>query len=364
MSELFEQVQMRSVTIANRIVVSPMCQYSSVDGFADDWHFVHLASRAVGGAGIVFTEAAAVVPEGRITPQDLGIWSDEHIPALARIARFVEGQGSAPAMQIAHAGRKASTTRPWEGSVGLPKERGGWTPVGPSAVRFSETYCEPRALTAEEICGLAGSFAAAAERVLEAGFRVLEIHSAHGYLFHEFLSPLSNLREDRYGGSFENRTRFLRETVSAVRMKWPAELPLFVRISSTDWVEGGWDIEQSVELARALKMQDVDLIDCSSGGNVASAKIPLGPGYQTPFAARIRRDAEIPTGAVGMITSPVQAEHIIRSGQADLVFLAREMLRDPYWPLRAARELGVAAPYPVQYARSGPAGSPIRKKED
>jgi 2,4-dienoyl-CoA reductase-like NADH-dependent reductase (Old Yellow Enzyme family) len=368
MADLFEPLQIRGVKLPNRIVVSPMCQYSSVDGFADDWHFVHLASRAVGGAAVVFTEAAAVVPEGRITPQDLGIWKDQHIPVLARIARFIEGQGSIPGMQIAHAGRKASTTRPWEGGTGIPRERGGWTPVAPSAVRFSDTYPNPRELTPEEIRGLAFSFAEAAERALDAGFRVLEIHSAHGYLFHEFLSPLSNLRQDCYGGSFENRTRLLREAVGAVRTKWPAELPLFVRISSTDWTEGGWDIDQSVELARALKQLDVDLVDCSSGGNVATAKIPMGPGYQTPFAERIRRDAGIMTGAVGLITSPIQAEHIIHTGQADLVFLAREMLRDPYWPLRAARELGAAVPYPVQYARSGPQGTPIRKpintKED
>jgi len=360
MSSLFDPLQIRGVTLPNRIAVSPMCQYSSADGFADDWHFVHLASRAVGGAGVVFTEAAAVAPEGRITPQDLGIWSGDHIPALARITRFVQGQGSIPAVQLAHAGRKASTSRPWEGGAGIPEERGGWKPVAPSAIRFSETYPEPRELTVEEIQDLAMAFAAAADRALEAGFRMLEIHAAHGYLFHEFLSPLSNLRRDSYGGSFDNRTRFLRETVVKVRKKWPADLPLVVRISSTDWVEHGWDIDQSVDLARELKLLDVDLIDCSSGGNVATARIPLGPGYQTPFAERIRREAGILTGAVGMITSPVQAEQIIRTGQADLVLLAREMLRDPYWPLRAARELGVSAPYPVQYARSGPPGSPTR----
>jgi len=361
MATLFEQLHIRGVTLPNRIVVSPMCQYSSVDGFADGWHFVHLSSRAVGGAGVVFTEAAAVVPEGRITPQDLGIWSDDHIPHLARINQFMEAQGSVPAMQLAHSGRKGSTTRPWEGGTGLPANQGGWTPVAPSAVKFSETYPAPRELTAEEIRGLSGSFAAATLRAREAGFRIIEIHSAHGYLFNEFLSPLSNHRTDSYGGSFENRTRFLRETVEAVRTKWPDQLPLFVRISSTDWAPGGWDIEQSVELARALRPLGVDLVDCSSGGNVATAKIPLGPGYQTPFAERIRREASIMTGAVGLITSAMQAEHIIQSGQADLVFLAREMLRDPYWPLRAARELGVAVPYPVQYARSGPPGSPIRK---
>jgi len=340
MSFLFETLQIRGVTLPNRIVVSPMCQYSSVDGFANEWHFVHLASRAVGGAGVVFSEAAAVTPEGRITPQDLGIWSSDHIPELSRIARFVKGQGSFPAVQLAHAGRKGSTSRPWEGGTSIAEDHGGWTPIAPSAVRFSETYPEPRALAVEEI------------------------HAAHGYLFHEFYSPFSNRREDSYGGSFENRTRFLRETVVKVRQKWPAELPLFVRISSTDWVENGWDIEQSVELARALKPLGVDLIDCSSGGNIATAKIPLGPGYQTPFAERVRREVGILTGAVGLITSPLQAEHILRTGQADLVLLAREMLRDPYWPLRAARELGVPAPYPVQYARSGPPGTPIRKKED
>lgn len=364
MSSLFDPLQIRGVTLPNRIAVSPMCQYSSVDGFADDWHFVHLASRAVGGAGVVFTEAAAVTPDGRITPQDLGFWSDDHIPALSRIAHFVQGQGSVPGIQLAHAGRKASTSRPWEGSVGIPEDRGGWKPVGPSANRFSDTYPEPRELTVEEIRGLADAFAAAAERALEAGFRIVEIHAAHGYLFHEFYSPLSNLRQDSYGGSFENRTRFLRETVAKVRRKWPADLPLFVRISSTDWVENGWTVDQSISLARELKLLDVDLIDCSSGGNIATAKIPMGPGYQTPFAERIRNEAGILTGAVGMITSPMQAEHILRTLQADLVLLAREMLRDPYWPLRAARELGVPAPYPVQYARSGPPGSPIRKKEE
>jgi 2,4-dienoyl-CoA reductase-like NADH-dependent reductase (Old Yellow Enzyme family) len=364
MPSLFDSLTIRGVTLPNRIAVSPMCQYSSTDGFANDWHFVHLASRAVGGAGVVFTEAAAVTPEGRITPHDLGIWSVGHIPALSHIAHFVAGQGSIPAIQIAHAGRKASTSRPWEGSAGLPPERGGWQPVGPSPLPFSDTLLQPRELTTDEIRCLALSFATAAERALDAGFRIVEIHAAHGYLFHEFYSPLSNRRQDAYGGSFENRTRFLRETVTAVRKKWPAELPLFVRISSTDWAENGWDIEQSVELARQLKRLEVDLIDCSSGGNLATAKIPLGPGYQTPFAAQIRHQVGILTGAVGLITSPLQAEHILRTGQADLVLLAREMLRDPYWPLRAARELGVPVPYPAQYARSGPPGSPIRKQEE
>jgi 2,4-dienoyl-CoA reductase-like NADH-dependent reductase (Old Yellow Enzyme family) len=364
MAHLFEKLRIRSVTAANRIVVSPMCQYSSEDGFANDWHFVHLASRAVGGAGIVFTEAAAVEPAGRITLQDLGIWKDDHIPALARIVSFLRDHGSVPAMQITHAGRKASTTRPWEGSAGLSADQGGWTPVAPSPTPFSDNHPTPHELTVNEIRRLAQSFAAAAERALEAGFQALEIHSAHGYLLNEFLSPLTNFRRDCYGGDFGNRIRFLRETVEAVRTKWPDDLPLFVRISSTDWVEGGWDIDDSVELAKELKLLDVDLIDCSSGGNIPSAKIPMGAGYQTPFAVRIRRETGILTGAVGMITSAAQADHIIRSGQADFVFLAREMLRDPYWPLTAARQLGVAAPYPVQYLRAGPAGTTIRKRED
>jgi 2,4-dienoyl-CoA reductase-like NADH-dependent reductase (Old Yellow Enzyme family) len=364
MAELFDPLKIRRVTLPNRIVVSPMCQYSSTDGYANDWHFVHLGSRAVGGAALVFTEAAAVLPEGRITPQDLGIWTGDHIPALARITRFIREQGAVPGMQLAHAGRKASTTPPWEGGVAIPLDQGGWTPIAPSAVPFSESYPQPREASIEDIRAVSRAFADAAGRAFDAGFRIIEIHSAHGYLFHEFLSPLSNFRQDCYGGPLENRIRFLCETVEAVRSKWPAELPLFVRISSTDWVEGGWDIQQSVELARALKRLDVDLVDCSSGGNVPSAGIPLGPGYQTVFAERIRREAGIMTGAVGLITSPLQSEHIVRTGQADVVLLAREMLRDPYWPLRAARELGAAVPYPVQYLRSGPIGSPIRTKGD
>ena len=360
MAKLFEPLKMRGLTLPNRVIVSPMCQYSSTDGFANDWHFVHLATRAVGGAGVVFTEAAAVTAEGRITPQDLGIWSDDHIPELSRIARFVRSQGSVPAMQLAHAGRKASTSRPWEGGTEIKPDVGGWTPVAPSAIRFSDSYPTPRELTIAEIHGVAEAYVAAAGRAREAGYKLIEIHAAHGYLFHEFLSPLSNRRHDCYGGAFENRIRALLETVEAVRAKWPADFPIFVRISSTDWTDGGWDIEQSVELARALKRLEVDLIDCSSGGNVPVASIPLGPGYQTPFAERIRREAGIMTGAVGMITSPTQAEHIIATGQADVVLLAREMLRDPYWALRAARELGATVPYPVQYARSGPHGTPIR----
>jgi 2,4-dienoyl-CoA reductase-like NADH-dependent reductase (Old Yellow Enzyme family) len=360
MSDLFDPLSIRKLTLPNRIMVSPMCQYSSEDGFANDWHFVHLASRAVGGAGIVCTEAAAVEPAGRITPQDLGIWSDDHIPGLARINRFIEEQGSVPAVQLAHAGRKASTSRPWEGSGGIAQDRGGWQTVAPSAVRFSEDYPLPKELTVEEIRGLTRAFAEAARRSLEAGFRIVEIHAAHGYLLHQFLSPLSNFRTDCYGGAFENRIRFLCETVDAVRDKWPEDLPLFVRISATEWTEGGFDLEESVELSRILKLRGVDLMDTSSGGNVAGAKIPLGPGYQTPFAERIRRETGILTGAVGMIASAGQAAHVIRTGQADIVLLARELLRDPYFPLRAGRELGVPVPWPVQYARSGPAGSRVR----
>jgi 2,4-dienoyl-CoA reductase-like NADH-dependent reductase (Old Yellow Enzyme family) len=360
MARLFETLPLRGVTLPNRIIVSPMCQYSSVDGFANEWHFVHLASRAVGGAGVVFTEAAAVVPEGRITPQDLGIWSQDHIAELSRIARFIRSQGSVPAMQLAHAGRKASTSRPWDGGTEIAPNLGGWTPVAPSAIRFADNYPMPRELTVDEIRGIATSFVLAAERALEAGFHIIEIHAAHGYLFHEFLSPLSNHRTDQYGGSLGNRMRALLETVTAVRSAMPAAMPIFVRISATDWTEGGWDPDHSVELSRALARLGVDLIDCSSGGNVAVAKIPVGPGYQTAFAERIRREAGILTGAVGMITSPMQAEHILATGQADVVLLAREMLRDPYWALRAARELHATVPYPVQYARSGPHGTPVR----
>ncbi len=361
MSHLFEPLAIRGVTLSNRIVVSPMCQYSSRDGLANDWHFVHLGSRAVGGAALVFTEAAAVLPEARISPQDLGIWSDAHAESLAPIVRFIQQQGSVAGMQLAHAGRKASTQRPWEGTSMVLVSAGGWEDVvAPSAIPFSPTYPKPKALTVERIHTITRAFAEAADRARSAGFRVIEIHAAHGYLIHEFLSPLSNKRDDEYGGSFENRTRFLRETVTAVRQVWSDDLPLFVRISATDWVAGGWDIEQSVELARALKGQGADLIDCSSGGNVSHARIPVGPGYQTSFAERIRRDADIMTGAVGMITDAVQADHLVRTGQADVVLMAREMLRDPYFPLRAARELRQPATWPVQYLRAAPEGSQAR----
>jgi 2,4-dienoyl-CoA reductase-like NADH-dependent reductase (Old Yellow Enzyme family) len=361
MAHLFDALPIRDVVLANRIVVSPMCQYSSRDGFANDWHFVHLASRAVGGAGLVFTEASAVLPEARISPQDLGIWSDDHIEPLARIVRSIHDQGSVAGMQLAHAGRKASTRRPWEGQGTVPENEGGWKRVvAPSPIPFAERYPMPQALSTEGIQEIVDAFAQAAGRAGEAGFRVIEIHAAHGYLIHEFLSTLSNHREDRYGGSFENRTLILREIVSGVRSVWPEKAPLFVRISATDWVEGGWDIEQSIELARQLKPLGVDLIDCSSGGNVPHAKIPLGSGYQTPFAERIRRETGLLTGAVGMITAPVQADHIIATAQADVVIMAREFLRDPYWPLRAARELGRTSAWPAQYLRAAPEGSTSR----
>lgn len=341
-----------------------MCQYSSQDGFANDWHLVHLGSRAVGGAALVFTEATAVTPEGRISPRDLGIWKDEHIEFLARIVRFIHSQGSVAGIQLAHAGRKGSTAPPWERQGAVPHDQGGWNVVAPSPIPFADDYMRPAALTEDGIQRIVRAFADAARRAHRAGFRVIEVHAAHGYLIQEFLSPISNHREDQYGGSFQNRTRLLREVVSAVRAVLPESTPLFVRISSTDWVEGGWDIEQSVELARQLKPLGVDLMDCSSGGNVAHATMPLGPGYQTAFAERIRREAGILTGAVGMITSPQQADHIVRTGQADMVAMAREFLRDPYWPLRAGRKLHQPVAWPVQYLRAAPDGSPARTPAD
>jgi 2,4-dienoyl-CoA reductase-like NADH-dependent reductase (Old Yellow Enzyme family) len=361
MTHLFDPLAIRDITFANRVFVSPMCQYSSTDGYASDWHFVHLGSRAVGGAGLVLTEATAVLPEGRISPQDLGIWMDDHIEPLARIVRFIHEQGSVAGMQLAHAGRKASTYAPSAGHGTVPESEGGWkNVVAPSALAFTAGYPMPRALSADGIKSIVSAFAAAARRACEAGFRLIEIHGAHGYLIHEFLSPLSNQRTDAYGGSFENRTRILREIVAAVRSSWPDRAPLFVRISASDWADGGWDIQQSVELARQLKELGADLIDCSSGGNVPRAKIPVGPGYQTQFAEQIRREAGILTGAVGMITSPIQAEHIMVTGQADAVIIARELLRDPYWPLRAARELGQPVSWPVQYLRAAPESSQAR----
>src|ERR1700730_2811083 len=360
MPHLFSKLRMRDVDFANRIGVSPMCQYSSIDGYAKDGRFAHLAARAIGGAALVFTEAAAVTPEGRISPQDLGVWSEKHFEPLERIARFMENQGARAGVQLAHAGRKASTYRPGAGQGAVSESAGGWRPLAPSAIAFSDTYAKPDELTIEQIKALQRAFALAAERAAAAGFEVIEIHAAHGYLIHEFLSPFSNRRVDVYGGSFENRTRFLRECVEAVRRALPERCPLFVRISATDWLEGGWDIDQSVELARLLLSLGVDVIDCSSGGNVEKAEIPVGPGYQTPFAERIRREANIATAAVGMITVSAQADQIIRNEQADLVLLAREMLRDPYWPLHAAQELGQTASWPRQYLRAAPSGAPER----
>jgi 2,4-dienoyl-CoA reductase-like NADH-dependent reductase (Old Yellow Enzyme family) len=360
MTHLFSELRLRSVALPNRIGVSPMCQYSSVDGFANDWHFAHLSARAVGGAGLVFTEAAAVTPEGRISPQDLGAWSERHFEPLERIARFIDGQGALAGIQLAHAGRKASVYRPWSGRGAAPEADGGWRPLAPSANAFGESYADPREMNAEDIAGVTQAFATAAERAYAAGFRVIEVHAAHGYLLHQFLSPLSNRRTDVYGGSFENRTRLLSDCVAAVRRVLPDRCPLFVRVSATDWAEGGWDIEQSVELARRLKGLGVDVVDCSSGGNVEKATIPVGSGYQVPFAQRIRREADIATAAVGMITAPTQADQIVRNGEADIVLLARELLRDPYWPLRAARELGQAMSWPAQYLRAGPSDAPER----
>ena len=349
---LFEPLTLRDVTLRNRIAVSPMCQYSCEDGFATDWHFVHLGSRAVGGAGLVMTEATAVEARGRISPQDLGIWRDEHVPALARIARFIEEQGAVPGMQLAHAGRKASTIRPWAGEGPVGEAEGGWKVVGPSPVAFAEGYPVPEPMSRESIASVVGAFVEAAERARVAGFRLIEIHAAHGYLLHQFLSPIANRRSDEYGGSFENRTRLVREVVRAVRAGWPERLPIFVRVSATDWLDGGWDIEQTIELARLLRADGADLIDCSSGGIAKTAKVPFGPGYQSAFAERLRREAHVKTGAVGLITSAQQAEHVLRTGQADLVVLARQLLRDPYWPLRAAKELGEEASWPNQYLRA------------
>ncbi len=354
MSLLFSPFTVRDITLRNRIGVSPMCMYSCEVGIANDWHLVHLGSRAAGGAGLVITEATAVEARGRISPQDLGIWKDEHIEPLARIVRFIVSQGAVPGMQIAHAGRKASTARPWEGHHPVDASQGGWQPIGASPIAFDKGYPAPREMTMQDIADVRSAFVAAAKRALLAGVQWLEIHSAHGYLAHSFLSPLSNQRTDSYGGSFENRIRFLLEVTSNVRAVWPEKLPLTVRISATDWADGGWDLEQSIELSRRLKTEGVDLIDCSSGGLVPYAKVKIGPGYQVPFSQAIRAQAGIATAAVGMITDPEQAEQIIQSSQADLVFLAREMLRDPNWPIHAAKKLNASdrVRIPPQYLRA------------
>ena len=358
---LFSPFRLRSVELSNRIGVSPMCQYSYDDGFSNDWQLVHLGSRAQGGAGLVMVEASAVTAEGRITPGDLGIWKDEHIACLKRLTRFIHSQGARAGIQLAHAGRKASMGTPWAGEQLVPIEEGGWIPAAPSALAFAPQYAVPRALDQNGIDAVVEAFQQATRRALKAGFDIVEIHAAHGYLIHEFLSPLSNHREDAYGGSFENRTRLALQVVDAVRAEWPEHLPVFVRISATDWVDNGWTVDESVKLARLFREHGVDLVDVSSGGNVSSARIPVGPGYQVPFAARIRREAGIATAAVGMITEAYQANAIIANGEADLVLLAREMLRDPYWPVHAAAALQDAASWPKQYLRAAPHGSPARE---
>ena len=354
MALLFEPLSIRSIQFKNRIVVSPMCEYSSEDGFANDWHLVHLGSRAVGGAGLVIAEATAVSPEGRITPDDLGIWKDAHIDFLKRITSFITAQGSVPGIQLAHAGRKASITSPWKGNRPLTKEEGGWTTLAPSAIAFKDGDPLPKAMSIDEIEQLKKDFIHATIRALQAGFKVIELHAAHGYLLNEFLSPLSNQRTDNYGGSFENRVRLLLEVVDAVRSVFTETLPLFVRISATEWVEGGWSIEDSVQLAKLLKDKAVDMIDCSSGGNTHSQKITVKPLYQVPFAERIKKETGIPTAAVGMITTAEQCEEILQRGQADLVIMARQLLRDPYFPLHAAKKLDADIQWPVQYERAKP----------
>lgn len=354
MSALFSPLTLRSLTLRNRVGVSPMCQYSSKNGFATDWHLVHLGAFATGGAGLVLTEAAAVVPEGRISPQDLGIWHDDHIPMLRRITDFCHAQGTVMGIQLAHAGRKASTRRPWEQPAGtVPTSEGGWDNVmAPGTVPYSASYPSPQALSANGIAQVIDAFRAATVRALAAGFMVVELHAAHGYLLHEFLSPIANTRTDHYGGSFDNRVRLLLEVTDAVRTVWPPELPLIVRISATDWAEGGWNVEESIQLATLLRMRGVDLIDCSSGGLAAHQQLTTGPGYQVPFARRIRAESRVPTAAVGLITDAHQAEQIVASGDADLVLLARELLRNPRWPLHAAHLLGATCAWPAPYLRA------------
>jgi len=355
-ASLLDPLTIRGVTLRNRIVVSPMCQYCAVDGMADDWHLVHLGSRAVGGAGLVFVEASAVTAQGRITPRDMGIWDDRHIQPLSRVADFIHRMGAVAAIQLAHAGRKASCRPPVEGGSRLKTLEGAWPVIAPSAIPFREDDPLPRALDEVGISEVIQAFVAAARRAIEAGFRIIEIHSAHGYLLHSFLSPLSNQRTDRYGGNLENRMRLLLEVAAAMRAVMPQDMPLFTRISATDWAEGGWDLEQSIELARALKPLGVDLIDCSSGALIPTAKIPAAPGFQVQFAAAIRKEVDILTGAVGLITEPEQANQIVESGQADLVFLARAMLREPYWALKAEQARSKDPSWPLQY------GYAVRRK--
>ena len=353
MSSLFSPLQIKNLPLKNRIVVSPMCQYSAAEGFANDWHLIHLGSRAAGGAGLVITEATAVNPEGRISYGDLGIWSDEHIPFLKRITDFIHSQGAASGIQLAHAGRKASTEIPWKGGKQIKEGPNSWNPVAPSPIPFHDGDTAPKELSPAQIEDLRQDFIKAAQRALKAGFKVIELHAAHGYLIHQFLSPLSNQRNDQYGGSFENRIRFLTEVIQDIQQVWPSENPLFVRISATDWAEGGWTEEESVKLANLLKNLGVDLIDCSSGGLAAHQKIPVFPGYQVQFAEEVRKTG-ILTGAVGLITTAEQSEDILQKGQADLIFMARELLRDPYFPLHAAQELGEDVKWPNQYERAKP----------
>lgn len=352
MSKLFSPVTIKSIQFKNRIVVSPMCQYSSIDGFATDWHLVHLGSRAVGGAGLIITEATGVSPEGRISSEDLGIWKDEHIEKLSQITAFISAQGCVPGVQLAHAGRKASTAVPWKGRAEVPQSEGGWQTVSASAIPFSDNYPKPIALDAVGIDKVVSDFTAAAKRALQAGFKVIEIHAAHGYLVHQFLSPLSNHRTDEYGGSFENRIRLLLRIIDGIRTVWPADLPLFTRISATDWADGGWNPDESVQLAHILKEKGIDLIDVSSGGLAAHQQITVGPAYQLPFASRIKRETGILTGTVGMITNSLQAETILVNGDADMIIMAREILRNPYFPLEAARDLKEGVAWPVQYERA------------
>jgi 2,4-dienoyl-CoA reductase-like NADH-dependent reductase (Old Yellow Enzyme family) len=351
-SHLFDSISLRSITLRNRIGVSPMCQYSAQDGLANAWHMAHLGARAVGGAGLIISEAAAVQAEGRITPFDLGIYRDEHVDALKPITRFLTEQGAVPGIQLAHAGRKANTARPWEGGQPLPNPGNSWYIVGPSAIPFKPGYPVPHALTGEEIAEVVDAFAQAAQRAVAAGFRFVEIHAAHGYLLHNFYSPLANTRTDAYGGSFDNRVRLLLKVTQAVRRVLPDGLPLAVRLSCTDWTDGGWTIEDTVELARRLGAAGADLIDCSSGGNIATAQVPAGPGYQVPFARRVREEAGVASAAVGLITTPQQAEQIVAEGDADIVLLGRELLRNPYWPLHAALALEQPVAPPPQYVRA------------
>jgi 2,4-dienoyl-CoA reductase-like NADH-dependent reductase (Old Yellow Enzyme family) len=354
MPSLFDPLPLRGVTLRNRIGVSPMCQYSSVDGHATDWHLVHLGSRAVGGAGLVVVEATAVEPRGRISLQDLGIWDDAHVPMLRRIASFLRDHGAVAGIQLAHAGRKASRRRPWEPPAGVSEAEGGWSIVGPSAVPFEGGWAVPEPLDLDGIACVLRAVETAAARAADAGFDFLELHAAHGYLCHSFYSPLSNARDDEYGGSFENRIRFTVEAARAIRRAWPDRMPLSARLSCTDWTDEGWTPDDTVALARRLAGEGVDLVDCSSGGNDPRPRIPLGPGYQVPFAERVRRDAGIPTAAVGLITEPTHADEIIRTGRADMVMLARAELRDPYWPIHAAAALRRPVHVPAQYLRAFP----------